>query len=162
MGFSWPALLACSSASKDAEMLALRHEVTVLRRDYVAFVIEARTRRVHLLGVTAHPTAAWATQLARQFTCDLEDRGQRFSHLIRDRDSRFTEAFDAEFTMIGIQIMKAAPQAPRMKAVAERWVKTVRAAPIGCSSPASDTCESSWAKASPESARTRWPSGLEE
>jgi hypothetical protein len=65
-----------------------------LQRLYVAFVIEAKSRRVHHLGITAHPTAAWATHLARQFTADLEDASQRFTHLIRDRDSRFTYAFD--------------------------------------------------------------------
>jgi len=97
-----------------------------LQRLYVAFVIEAKSRRVHLLGITAHPTAAWATQLARQLTADLEDAGQRFTHLIRDRDSRFTNAFDAVFTSIGAEIMKTAPQAPRMNAFAERWVKSVR------------------------------------
>ena len=97
-----------------------------LQRLYVAFVIETKSRRVHLLGITAHPTAAWATQLARQFTANLEDSGRRFTHLIRDRDSRFTDAFDAVFTSIGIEIMKTAPQAPRMNAIAERWVKSVR------------------------------------
>lgn len=102
-----------------------------LQRLYVAFVIETKSRRVHLLGITAHPTAGWATQLARQFTADLEDSGRRFTHLIRDRDSRFTDAFDAVFTSIGIEIMKTAPQAPRMNAFAERWVKSVRVnAPI--------------------------------
>jgi len=98
-----------------------------LQRLYVAFVIEARTRRVHLLGITAHPIAAWATQLARQLAADLDDHGHRFTHLIRDRDSRFTDAFDVVFIAIGIEIMKTAPQAPRMNAFAERWVKTVRA-----------------------------------
>jgi hypothetical protein len=97
-----------------------------LQRLYVAFMIEAKSRRVHLLGITAHPTAAWATQLARQFTADLEGFGRRFTHLIRDRDSRFTDAFDAEFTSIGIEIMKTAPQAPRMNAFAERGVKSFR------------------------------------
>jgi putative transposase len=97
-----------------------------LQRLYVAFVIEAKSRRVHLLGITAHPTTAWATQLARQFTADLEDSGRQFTHLIRDRDSRLTDAFNAVFTSIGIEIIKTAPQAPRMNAFAERWVKSVR------------------------------------
>jgi putative transposase len=100
-----------------------------LQRLYVAFVIEARTRRVHLLGITAHPTAAWAIQLARRLAIDLDEHGDRFTQLIRDRDSRFTEAFDSVFASIGIEAMKTAPQAPRMNAYAERWVKTVR---TGC------------------------------
>jgi putative transposase len=97
-----------------------------LTRLYVACVIEAKTRRVHILGVTAHPTAAWAIQFARDFAADLEDAGKRFTHLIRDRDSRFTDAFDTVFASIGVQILKTAPQAPRMNAWAERWVKTAR------------------------------------
>jgi putative transposase len=71
-----------------------------------AFVIEARTRRVHLLGVTAYATSAWATHLARRLAADLEETGHKFTHLIRDRASRFTDAFDAVFTSIGIEIMK--------------------------------------------------------
>ena len=43
-----------------------------LTRLYTAFVIEHSTRRVHLLGITRYPTAAWVTQLARDFTADLE------------------------------------------------------------------------------------------
>jgi hypothetical protein len=92
----------------------------------VFFVIELETRRVHLLGITEHPTAAWATQLARELAWNLEDSGHRFTHLIRDRDTKFTDAFDAVFAALGIDIVKSAPQTPRMNAYAERFVRTVR------------------------------------
>jgi len=98
-----------------------------LTRLYVAFVIEHRTRRVHLLGVTRYPTGAWLTQLARDLTADLDQAGHRFTHLIRDRDAKFTSAFDTVFTAIGIDVLLTAPQAPRMNAYAERFVRTLRA-----------------------------------
>jgi putative transposase len=98
-----------------------------LTRLYAAFVIEHRTRRVHLLGVTRYPDGAWLTQLARDLTADLEEAGHRFTHLIRDRDGKFTSAFDAVFTASGIDVLLTAPQTPRMNAYAERFVRTVRA-----------------------------------
>jgi putative transposase len=93
----------------------------------MAFAIEHDTRHVHLLGITRFPTAAWATQLARDLTAGLADTGHRFTHLIRDRDSKFTDAFDAVFTACGIEVVPTAPQAPRMNAIAERFVRTARA-----------------------------------
>jgi len=100
--------------------------VVTLKRLYVAFVIELDSRRVHLLGITEHPTGQWATQLARDLTWQLEETGHRFTHLIRDRDAKFIDAFDAVFASAGITIVKSAPQAPRMNAFAERLVRTVR------------------------------------
>jgi hypothetical protein len=66
-----------------------------------------------LLGITAHPAAAWVTRLVRELAWELDETGHRFMYLIRDRDAKFTGAFDAVFASIGIDVVTTAPQAPR-------------------------------------------------
>ena len=90
------------------------------------FFIEHGTRRVHLAGITAHPAGEWVTQQARNLLMALEDHADSVKFLLRDRDSKFTAAFDAVFTAPGGRIIKIPVQAPRANAIAERWISSAR------------------------------------
>lgn len=95
-------------------------------RLYVLAVVEHASRRIRVLGATAHPTASWTAQAARNLVMDLEDAGCRARFLIRDRDGKFPGLFDAILADAGTEIVLSGIRMPRMNSIMERWVQTCR------------------------------------
>ena len=122
---SWRAFL--DAQAKTILVADFFHIDTVfLCRLYAMFFIEHGTRRVHLAGITARPTGEWVTQQARNLLMHLEDHTDGLKFLIRDRDAKFTDAFDAVLTAAGIRIIKTPVQGPRANAIAEHWIASAR------------------------------------
>lgn len=93
---------------------------------YILAVIEHASRRIRILGATAHPTAAWVTQLARNMAMDLHHANASAKYLIRDRDVRYPAAFDAVLQAEGIKVIQTGIRIPSMNAITERWVRSCR------------------------------------
>jgi putative transposase len=104
----------------------LHVDTVLLKRLYVLVFIEHGTRLMHLGGVIAHPTGEWTAQQARNLVLTLDQRFENFRFVIRDRGSNFTASFDAVFQAAGITILQTVIQAPRMNAICERLIGTLR------------------------------------
>ena len=81
---------------------------------------------MHLGGVTPNPTGEWTVQQARNLALSLDQQFEDIRFLLRDRGSNFTASFDAVFHAAGTRILVGAIQAPRMNAICERLVGTLR------------------------------------
>lgn len=101
-------------------------DTVFLKRIYALIAVEHGSRRTHLAGITTNPTGTWTAQAARNLLMDLGDRVDTLMFLLRDRDSRFSRAFDAVFAAEGIHILASPPQAPRANAICERMVGSLR------------------------------------
>ena len=92
----------------------------------VLAVIEHATRRIRILGATAHPTASWVTQTAQNLLMDLDDAGCRVKYLVRDRDAKYPALFDAILADAGITVVLTGVRMPRMNSIMERWIQSCR------------------------------------
>ena len=135
-----------SEKDKDAEILVLRHQLAVLQRqaaivavDFfetrtltgarltVLAVIENATRRIRILGATAHPTAQWVTQIGRNLAMDLQNADVHVKYLIRDRDARYPITLDTLLADEGIETVTTGVRIPRMNSIMVRWIHSCRA-----------------------------------
>ena len=124
-GPTWRQFLAAQAAGILAVDF-LHVDTVLLKRLYVLVFIEHGSCRIHLGGVTANPTGDWTAQQARNLALTLDQRFEDIKFLIRDRGSNFTASFDAVFQAAGTRILRTAVQAPRLNAICERLVGTLR------------------------------------
>ncbi|MDP9271094.1 MAG: integrase core domain-containing protein [Chloroflexota bacterium] len=99
-------------------------ETVFLKTLYVLFFIELGSRRLHITSSTRHPTGHFVAQQARNLSMD--GQLEKVAFLIRDRDAKYTGAFDEVFISDGTRVIKTPVRAPKANAFAERFVRTVR------------------------------------
>src|SRR5450432_1966571 len=102
-GPTWRQFLRAQAAAVLATDF-LHVDTVALTRLYVLVFIEHGTRRMHIGGVTTHPTGEWTVQQARNLALDLGERFGDFRFLIHDRSSHFTAPFDGVFQAAGTTI----------------------------------------------------------
>jgi hypothetical protein len=124
-GLGWRQFLRAQAAGIVAVDF-LHVDTLLLKRIYVRVFTEHGTRRMHIGGVTANPTGQWTVRQARNLALGLGERFEDIKFLIRDCGSNFTPSFDAVFRAAGTRIVRTAVQAPRVNAVCERLVGTLR------------------------------------
>ncbi len=93
---------------------------------YILFFIHVDSRQVFVSNATAHPDAQWTEQQARNFCIHLDEQGLEAAHLLRDRDSKFTEKFDAILKAQGAKVQPLPVRSPNLNAYSERFVQTLK------------------------------------
>lgn len=93
---------------------------------FVMFVIELKTRRVEIAGITTSPDSAWMSQIARNLTDDQDGFLRGKTLLLMDRDGKYCERFRSRLRLCGIQPLRLPPQSPNLNAYAERFVRSIK------------------------------------
>ena len=97
-----------------------------LRRYFVFFVIELKTRHVHIAGIHHQPYGEWMEQVVRNLTDAFDGFLRDATHLIHDRDPLFTRAFDEILKNGGVKPIKLPPRSPNLNAFVERFVRSIK------------------------------------
>ena len=103
------------------QMLAAPMSAYLLLVAFIFVAIEHDTRRVHLLGITIHPTDAWIAQCLRNATMDDEPLAKR-KHWILDNDRKYAAGTVA---VLGNKLIHTAFYTPDMNAYCERFVRSI-------------------------------------
>ena len=98
---------------------------------YVLVVMELSTRRVHMAGITSHPTDAFMTQCARQLTDHVDGFLLFKRYLIHDRDEKFVHGFDAMLRASGVEPVVLLPRSPNLNAYCERFARSIKEEALG-------------------------------
>jgi len=116
----WQGLLAADFFT--TEVLCLRGIVTC----YTLFVIDLSTRYVAICGTTVSPDEEWMKQVARGLTDAFDGMCLGKTHLIIDRDTKFTESFKKLLKSFGVNPVLCPVRAPKCNAYAERFVRSIK------------------------------------
>src|SRR5690242_13243379 len=93
---------------------------------YVLFIIELAKRVVHIAGITTQPNEGWMMQVARSLTDELSGFLMDKSHLIVDRDSKYTTQFRRLVAESRTAVIRLPPRSPNLNAYAERFVRSIK------------------------------------
>ena len=97
-----------------------------LRRYFVFFVIELKTRRVHIAGIHPQPDGRWLEQMARNLTDPVDGFLRTARQLIHDRDPLYTRVFGEILTSGDVEPIRLPPKSPNLNAYAERFVRSIK------------------------------------
>ena len=97
-----------------------------LVRYFVFFVIDLKTRRVHVAGVSNSPDGAWMAQVARNLTDAASGFVKDARHLIVDRDPLYTAHFKEILASANVELLRLPARSPNLNAYAERFVGSIK------------------------------------
>jgi putative transposase len=96
---------------------------------YILFFINLHTRRVHIAGMTPNPDGRWMSKMARNMSIVFQEEkpDSRPTHIIQDRDAKFTEEVCSVLESDGIKFRPIPPRSPNLNPYAESWIGRTKA-----------------------------------